>query len=137
MPPLRRSSHRRGLLLRNGNPGQVRTSFVSGILLLTICALQRPVLQSDYPALEKLSDKVVKEKQKFERLVVPKEKLLEMFAVSVGYLPCGAMPKINVNAPFQHSITSTRSTLLRARFPMVLPRLSIGRMVPSWRRGSL
>ena len=40
------------------------------------------MLQSDYPLLEKVVDKVVKEKQKFERLVVPKEILLEMFAVS-------------------------------------------------------
>ena len=39
------------------------------------------MLQSDYPLLEKVVDKVVKEKQKFERLVVPKETLLEMFDV--------------------------------------------------------
>ncbi|RXW16925.1 hypothetical protein EST38_g8929 [Candolleomyces aberdarensis] len=39
----------------------------------------RPVTNADYPALEKLSEGAVKEKQKFERLVVSKEKLLEMF----------------------------------------------------------
>ncbi|TFK17681.1 threonyl-tRNA synthetase [Coprinopsis marcescibilis] len=39
----------------------------------------RPVTNADYPALEKLSEAAVKEKQKFERLVVSKEKLLEMF----------------------------------------------------------
>ncbi|KAJ3519644.1 hypothetical protein NM688_g9271 [Phlebia brevispora] len=39
----------------------------------------RPVTNADYPNLEKLSDKAVKEKQKFERIVVPKETLLEMF----------------------------------------------------------
>ncbi|KAI0080421.1 tars protein [Panus rudis PR-1116 ss-1] len=39
----------------------------------------RPVTNGDYPALEKLSDLAIKEKQKFERLVVSKEKLLEMF----------------------------------------------------------
>lgn len=33
--------------------------------------------------MEKLVDSVIKEKQKFERLVVPKETLLEMFAVRV------------------------------------------------------
>src|ERR1700722_3336095 len=43
----------------------------------------RPVTVADYPALEKLSDMAVKDRQKFERLVVPKETLLEM--VSVGY----------------------------------------------------
>ncbi|KZV75646.1 tars protein [Peniophora sp. CONT] len=40
---------------------------------------ERPVTNADYPALEKLADGAVKEKQKFERLVVSKEKLLEMF----------------------------------------------------------
>jgi threonyl-tRNA synthetase len=34
---------------------------------------------ADYPALEKVCDSAVKDKQKFERLVVSKEKLLEMF----------------------------------------------------------
>ncbi|KIP05628.1 hypothetical protein PHLGIDRAFT_24993 [Phlebiopsis gigantea 11061_1 CR5-6] len=40
----------------------------------------RPVTHADYPSLEKVSDLAIKEKQKFERLVVPKETLLEMFA---------------------------------------------------------
>jgi hypothetical protein len=48
-------------------------------LLLTRC---RPVSNGDYPSLEKLSDMAIKEKQRFERLVISKEKLLEMFAVS-------------------------------------------------------
>ncbi|KAG6822239.1 hypothetical protein H0H93_006049, partial [Arthromyces matolae] len=39
----------------------------------------RPVTNADYPALEKVSESAIKEKQKFERLVVTKEKLLEMF----------------------------------------------------------
>ena len=43
----------------------------------------RPVTNADYPALEKLSEGAVKEKQKFERLVVSKEKLLEMFHVCI------------------------------------------------------
>jgi len=41
----------------------------------------RPVTHADYPALEKVSESVIKDKQKFERLVVSKEKLLEMFNV--------------------------------------------------------
>ena len=41
----------------------------------------RAVTTADYPALEKVSESAIKEKQKFERLVVPKETLLEMFAV--------------------------------------------------------
>ncbi len=41
----------------------------------------RPVVNSDYPVLEKVADSAIKEKQKFERLVVPKETLLEMFGV--------------------------------------------------------
>ncbi|KAF8958944.1 hypothetical protein BDZ97DRAFT_2045909 [Flammula alnicola] len=40
---------------------------------------ERPVVNADYPALEKVSESAIKEKQKFERLVVSKEKLLEMF----------------------------------------------------------
>ncbi|KAL1745956.1 hypothetical protein HDZ31DRAFT_35196 [Schizophyllum fasciatum] len=39
----------------------------------------RAVLPTDYPYLEKVSEKVIKEKQKFERLVVSKENLLKMF----------------------------------------------------------
>jgi threonyl-tRNA synthetase len=39
----------------------------------------RPVTTTDYPALEKLSELAVKDKQKFERIVVPKETLLKMF----------------------------------------------------------
>ena len=42
---------------------------------------ERPVSVNDYPSLEKVTDLVIKDKQKFERLVVSKEKLLEMFAV--------------------------------------------------------
>ncbi|KAG6826171.1 threonyl-tRNA synthetase [Tricholoma furcatifolium] len=40
---------------------------------------ERPVSNTDYPALEKVAESAIKEKQKFERLVVSKEKLLEMF----------------------------------------------------------
>lgn len=41
----------------------------------------RPVSNTDYPSLEKVADSAIKDKQKFERLVVSKEKLLEMFSV--------------------------------------------------------
>ncbi|EKM78406.1 hypothetical protein AGABI1DRAFT_60603 [Agaricus bisporus var. burnettii JB137-S8] len=40
----------------------------------------RPVSNTDYPSLEKVADSAIKDKQKFERLVVSKEKLLEMFS---------------------------------------------------------
>jgi threonyl-tRNA synthetase len=39
------------------------------------------VTQNDYPALETLAKNIMKEKQPFERLVVSKENLLEMFKV--------------------------------------------------------
>ncbi|RUP48070.1 hypothetical protein BC936DRAFT_145000, partial [Jimgerdemannia flammicorona] len=39
----------------------------------------RPVTQADYPALETIAKNAVKEKQSFERLVVSKPDLLEMF----------------------------------------------------------
>jgi len=48
---------------------------------LTNLCMYRPVTNADYPALEKVSESAIKEKQKFERLVVSKEKLLEMFNV--------------------------------------------------------
>ncbi len=38
----------------------------------------------DYPALEKVSEMVIEEKQKFGRLVVPKGTLLEIFAVRIS-----------------------------------------------------
>lgn len=41
----------------------------------------RAVTNVDYPVLEKLSEGAIKEKQKFERIVVPKETLLKMFEV--------------------------------------------------------
>lgn len=41
----------------------------------------RNVLESDLPSLETVSKLAIKEKQKFERLVLPKETLLEMFRV--------------------------------------------------------
>ncbi|CCO30571.1 threonyl-tRNA synthetase [Rhizoctonia solani AG-1 IB] len=40
---------------------------------------ERAVSSGDYPSLETLAKNAVKEKQRFERLVVPKETLLEMF----------------------------------------------------------
>ncbi|KIJ63654.1 hypothetical protein HYDPIDRAFT_175966 [Hydnomerulius pinastri MD-312] len=40
----------------------------------------RVVTNADYPALEKVSESAIKDKQKFERLVVSKEQLLEMFS---------------------------------------------------------
>ncbi|KAF9078566.1 tars protein [Rhodocollybia butyracea] len=39
----------------------------------------RSVSNTDYPAIEKVSEMAIKEKQKFERLVVSKENLLKMF----------------------------------------------------------
>ena len=41
----------------------------------------RAITSADYPVLEKLSEGAIKEKQKFERIMVPKETLLKMFEV--------------------------------------------------------
>ena len=41
----------------------------------------RVVTNADYPALEKVAESAIKDKQKFERLLVSKENLLEMFSV--------------------------------------------------------
>jgi threonyl-tRNA synthetase len=40
---------------------------------------ERPVLQSDFPSLETLASKAIKDKQPFVRLFLKKEQLLEMF----------------------------------------------------------
>ncbi|CAR21241.1 threonine--tRNA ligase THS1 [Lachancea thermotolerans CBS 6340] len=45
-------------------------------------APERTVSQNDFPALESVSKNVIKEKQKFERLVMSKEDLLKMFHYS-------------------------------------------------------
>ena len=42
----------------------------------------RVVTHADYPQLEKIAEHAIKDRQKFERLLVSKEKLLEMFHVS-------------------------------------------------------
>lgn len=42
----------------------------------------RVVQLGDYPSLDTLAKNMIKEKQRFERLVLSKEQLLEMFAVS-------------------------------------------------------
>ena len=44
-------------------------------------ALRRPVLPADFKALDSVAKMAVKEKQKFERLEMTKEELLEMFKV--------------------------------------------------------
>lgn len=49
--------------------------------LFLMCAGNSSVVPADYGSLETLFKGAVKEKQPFERLVVSKEKLLEMFAV--------------------------------------------------------
>lgn len=76
----------------------------------------RAVMSADYPVLEKLSEMAIKDKQKFERIVVPKETLLEMFGVSLSILhPSDIMLTHCV------STTNTRSTSSRPRYPTARP----------------
>jgi threonyl-tRNA synthetase len=44
----------------------------------------RAILPGDYAPIDAVAKTVVKEKQKFERLVMSKEELLEMFKVSLS-----------------------------------------------------
>lgn len=74
----------------------------------------RPVTNADYPTLEKLSERAIKEKQKFERLVVSKEKLLEMFNVRVF---AHLFPTYSWRT---HSTTNTSSILSEPKFQMVV-----------------
>ena len=79
----------------------------------------RPVSSTDYPVLEKISDGVVKEKQKFERLVVSKEILLEMFGVSVSSIATSSVLSRH------RSITNTKNILLNLKFRTGRPPRSI------------
>ena len=55
----------------------------------------------DYPLLEKIAESAIKDRQKFERLVVSKEQLLEMFHVST-VTPCSGLCIIN-DVAFQYN----------------------------------
>lgn len=55
----------------------------ANVLELNVPCACRAVVPTDYASLETLSKNAVKEKQKFERLVMSKEDLLEMFHVSL------------------------------------------------------
>jgi hypothetical protein len=49
-----------------------------------LCTIRgnRVVTHADYPLLEKIAENAIKDRQKFERLLVSKKRLLEMFHVS-------------------------------------------------------
>ena len=76
----------------------------------------RAVMSADYPVLEKLSEMAIKDKQKFERIVVPKETLLEMFGVSFFILQHSDIMLIRFA-----STTNIRSTSLRPKYPTARP----------------
>ena len=79
---------------------------------------ERVVQSADYPALEKLSDLAIKEKQKFERILVSKEKLLEMFGVRFERHMLLSPLALTQGS----STTSTRSTSSSRRSLMVARR---------------
>ena len=82
LPSMSRSSNWWWIFLRDGYWGTVSIYLLNSLIyLFSYVLLYRPVTNADYPALEKVSESAIKEKQKFERLVVSKEKLLEMFNV--------------------------------------------------------
>lgn len=70
-------------------------------------ANEKTLTQDDYKQIEEISKKAVKEKQKFERLSLPKEVLLEMFKVC----------RILAITDFL-STTSTSNIISTKRFPM-------------------
>lgn len=105
------------LLLRDGEhrkAGDVSTR--KDLSLNYFCS--RPVVNADYPLLEKLAEVVIKDRQKFERLVVSKEKLLEMFGVRADRVYYGVI--------FTRSFASTINTRnislkLKSRTGLPLP----------------
>lgn len=80
----------------------------------------RAVSNADYPSLEKISESAIKEKQKFERLVVSKETLLEMFAVSL------TLQLVSCFCSHDYSIINTKSISSSLRSLMEHLRLSTG-----------
>jgi threonyl-tRNA synthetase len=60
------------------------------------------VTNADYPSLEKIAESAIKDRQKFERLVVSKEQLLEMFHVSAK-TPCSGLCVIFDDVAFQYN----------------------------------
>jgi threonyl-tRNA synthetase len=74
------TANRRWFLLRDGYRRKVCR--ISSKYYYVLYDVSRPVTNADYPVLEKVSESAIKEKQKFERLVVPKKTLLEMFEAS-------------------------------------------------------
>lgn len=60
----------------------------------------RPVVPADYPNLETLAKGAIKEKQKFERLVMSKEDLLKMFEVSSDVNYCAFPPALTLDAQY-------------------------------------
>lgn len=77
---MHRTADRRWVLLRDGDRREVRVRALPR-RSWAYRARIRVVTNADYPALEKLAESAVKDKQKFERLLVSKENLLEMFSV--------------------------------------------------------
>lgn len=62
----------------------------------------RPITPADYPNIENVVKKAVKEKQNFERLELPKEALLEMFAVSALLLWMTVQLKVLIRPAFAY-----------------------------------
>lgn len=89
-------------------------------------ATDRPVTVSDYPALEKVSELVIKEKQKFERLVVSKENLLKMFNVSPVVIELHLTYFPIVSSTINTSSTSSKQRSLMIPLPQSID------VVPWW-----
>lgn len=80
----------------------------------------RPITPADYPNIENVVKKAVKEKQNFERLELPKEALLEMFAVSGDETMSTRATSWVLNyARGGRSTTATSSIISKTRCPMV------------------
>lgn len=68
--------------------------------------LDRGVSSNDFPGLENLCKKIIKEKQPFERLEIKKETLLEMFKVPTD-TDCNEGALLIQLHPLLHSTTSS------------------------------
>lgn len=96
------------------------------LLYLSFDVLDRGVSSNDFPCLENLCKKIIKEKQPFERLEIKKETLLEMFKVSentkTNYNVENCVSNRTLKEPPLHgSTTNLSAAFWMRRLPLRLP----------------
>lgn len=114
------SPYRRWFLLRDGHSRSVGRESRTSSEVVTYDPCSSPVSNTDYPALEKVSEIAIKEKQKFERLVVSKENLLKMFHVCLFYPRPPRIPDIFYSTINTSNTSLTPKSLMAPLLPFTV-----------------